>query len=78
MTPGEVILTLMICLLGALVIVIWRANRRRDRFDPKPSRDHVFRCTDGECRYVYTDDEDVDRSRCPQCGRMNESVVSWR
>jgi len=24
-----------------------------------------------KCLYVYTDDSDVDFSRCPQCGRMN-------
>ena len=36
-----------------------------------PNEDKVFRCE--ECSYVYTDDPDVDRSRCPQCGRVNET-----
>ena len=75
MTPQEIILVLMIGLLGVLGIVIWRASWRRARFDPQPSRDHVFRCAGDECRYVYTDDEDVDLSRCPQCGRMNDRVT---
>ena len=74
MTPAELTLALMCLLLGALGLVIWRASRRRARFDPQSSRDNVFRCATPECRYVYTDDEDVDHSRCPQCGRMNDRV----
>ena len=27
------------------------------------------------CGYVYTDDADVDRSRCSQCGKLNEPIV---
>jgi rubredoxin len=43
---------------------------RRKRFEPTPSEDHIFRCE--KCGFVYTDDADVDRSRCPQCGTLND------
>jgi rubrerythrin len=43
---------------------------RRKRFEPTPSEDNIFRCE--KCAFVYTDDADVDRSRCPQCGKVNE------
>ena len=46
---------------------------RRKRFEPEPTEDRVFRC-DG-CAYVYTDDHDVDRSRCPECGLFNSPFV---
>jgi len=36
------------------------------------SGDRVFRC--GKCGYVYTDDPDVDRSRCPQCRCINDAM----
>jgi TonB family protein len=35
-------------------------------------QDRVFRCT--KCGSVYTDDPDVDRSRCVQCGQLNEAI----
>ena len=41
-------------------------------FGPRPSDDRVFRCV--KCAYVYTDDPDVDRSRCQQCGTLNEAI----
>ena len=40
-------------------------------FEPTPTEDRIFRCR--RCGYVYTDDADVDRSRCYQCGQMNEA-----
>ncbi len=66
-----------IFLLLGLLLVGWSAVafywRRRDvKFDPATSRDNVFRCEG--CEYVYTDDGDVDRSLCPECGKMNHSV----
>jgi len=45
---------------------------RRRRFGPAHPEDRVFRCT--KCGLVYTDDADVDRSRCTQCGRLNTPV----
>ena len=66
-----------IFLLLGLLLVGWSAVafywRRRDvEFDSATSRDNVFRCEG--CEYVYTDDGDVDRSLCPECGKMNHSV----
>jgi len=48
------------------------AERRRRSFEPQPTEDTIFRCR--KCAYVYTDDEDVEVSRCPQCGTTNEAV----
>jgi rubrerythrin len=45
-------------------------ERRQKLFTPAASEDTVFRCE--KCNFVYTDDMDVDRSRCPHCGRINE------
>lgn len=55
--------------LGALAIY---SERRQRRFGSRPSDDRVFRCE--KCGYVYTDDPDVDRSRCQQCGTLNEAI----
>ncbi len=57
--------------LGALSVVAVYYGLRQRSFGPTRSRDRVFRC--GKCGYVYTDDADVDRSRCPQCGRVNDA-----
>ncbi len=59
-------------LIGAVVVIAILAERRRRRFEPEPTEDTIFRCR--KCTYVYTDDEDVDVSRCPQCGASNEAV----
>jgi hypothetical protein len=58
--------------LGALGTVVFLDWRRRKRFEPEPTEDHIFRCT--RCGSVYTDDRDVDVSRCAQCGTANEPV----
>jgi len=60
--------------LGLLVmgLLVLYAERRRRRFTPAPSTDHIFRCT--QCGLVYTDDSDVDRSPCPQCQVMNDEI----
>ena len=55
-------------LAGVAVIAVYYELRRRS-FGPTATEDHIFRCE--QCGYVYTDDSDVDRSRCPQCGTMN-------
>ena len=59
------------CLLGALAATAVVYGLRQRSFGPTGSHDRVFRC--GKCGYVYTDDPDVDRSRCPQCGLTNEA-----
>jgi hypothetical protein len=58
--------------LAGFALLVLYAERRRRRFNPGPGADHIFRCV--KCRLVYTDDDDVDRSRCPQCGAMNDEV----
>ncbi len=58
--------------LGALIIVGIFSELRRRRFRPTHSADRIFRCA--KCNLVYTDDPDVERSRCAQCGRLNEAI----
>jgi hypothetical protein len=58
--------------LGALCGVGVFSEMRRRRFGPAHPEDRVFRCA--KCGYVYTDDADVDRSRCTQCGKLNTPV----
>ena len=72
MSVAGLILTYVVVLLSALTGVAVYAELRRRRFEPMPSEDRIFRC--GRCGYVYTDDPDVDRSRCSQCGQMNEAI----
>ena len=56
--------------LGGIAVIGMIYEQRRRRFEPAPSEDHIFRCK--KCSFVYTDDADVERSRCPQCGTLNE------
>jgi len=72
MSVADLISTYVLVLLGALAAVGIYSDFRRRRFEPTPSQDRIFRC--GRCGYVYTDDPDVDRSRCAQCGQMNEAI----
>lgn len=72
MTVPHLILAYVVVLLAALSGLGIYAELRRRRFDPSPSEDRVFRCT--RCGYVYTDDPDVVRSRCSQCGQMNDAI----
>jgi hypothetical protein len=58
--------------LGALCALGIYSEMRRRRFWPTHTGDRIFRCS--ECGYVYTDDPDVDRSRCSQCGKLNEPI----
>ena len=59
--------------LGAICVVGIYSEMRRRRFGPTHSEDRIFRCA--KCGFVYTDDADVDRSRCLQCGKMNEPMA---
>jgi hypothetical protein len=72
MTTPQLILTYLTTVLGGLAAVVIYSEFRQRRFQPTPSNDRIFRC--GKCGYVYTDDPDVDRSRCSQCGQMNEAI----
>ncbi len=69
----EAMLTVyVVVLLAGLSTVAIYSEQRRKRFGPMPSQDRIFRCE--RCAFVYTDDADVDRSRCPQCGALNEEI----
>jgi predicted Zn-ribbon and HTH transcriptional regulator len=72
MSACALILTYVISLLAALTGLAIYTEFRNRRFEPTPSKDRIFRCK--RCGFVYTDDEDVDRSRCSQCGRMNDAI----
>jgi rubrerythrin len=68
--PG-LILTYVVVVSAGLVAAAIYSELRRRRFEPSPSKDRIFRCQ--KCGYVYTDDPDVDRSRCSQCGQNNDA-----
>jgi predicted Zn-ribbon and HTH transcriptional regulator len=72
MSSSNLIAVYLVCALTALTGTAIYAEMRRRRFDPTASQDRIFRCR--RCGYVYTDDRDVDRSRCSQCGQMNEAI----
>jgi len=60
-----------ITLAGLAGLAVYTEMRRR-RFQPTSTEDSIFRCH--RCGYVYTDDPDVDRSRCSQCGQLNKAI----
>jgi ribosomal protein L37E len=62
----------VVVLMTALVAMALYSTHRQKRFGPTPSEDRIFRCR--RCGCVYTDDADVDRSRCAQCGTLNEAI----
>jgi len=72
MTIRNMIITYLLVFSGALSAAALYSGFRRQRFGPAPSEDRIFRCL--RCGYVYTDDPDVDRSRCSQCGQMNDAI----
>jgi predicted Zn-ribbon and HTH transcriptional regulator len=72
MSIPALIFAYVVIMLVALTAAGVYSELRRRRFEPRPSEDSIFRCR--RCGYVYTDDSDVDRSRCSQCGQMNEAI----
>ena len=72
MTINELLAGYVAGLLVTLSCIGIYYERRQKRFGPTPSADHIFRCE--KCAFVYTDDADVDRSRCPQCGALNQAI----
>ena len=73
MFPDQVIFLCFVGVISLLGVFVLLYEFRRKRFEPEPTEDRVFRCQD--CAYVYTDDHDVDRSRCPECGLFNSPFV---
>lgn len=69
--PALILAYVVVLLAGITGLAIYYELRRR-QFEPTQSEDRIFRCT--RCGSVYTDDPDVDRSRCPHCGRMNGAI----
>jgi len=69
MPVETLLLYYVVSLLAGLSLLAVYYELRRKRFEPARSEDHIFRCE--KCAFVYTDDADVDRSRCPQCGTHN-------
>jgi hypothetical protein len=72
MTADALIFAYMVSLLAAISGLAVYSEMRRRRFGPSVETDRIFRC--GNCGQVYTDDADVERSRCSQCGRLNEAI----
>jgi transposase-like protein len=73
MSIPNLVLTYVVAALAGLIVAGIYSEFRRRRFEPDASEDSIFRCA--KCGYVYTDDPGTDRSRCSQCGRMNDPIV---
>ena len=72
MALHSLILTYVVVLLAGVAGAGIYSELRRRSFEPSSKLDRIFRCR--HCGYVYTDDPDADRSRCSQCGQMNEPI----
>lgn len=72
MSIEALIFAYVVSLLAALSGLAIYSELRRRRFGPASAEDRIFRCEN--CGLVYTDDVDVDRSRCSQCGRINDAI----
>jgi len=73
MSSASLIFAYVAILLAALCLLTIYSEMRRRRFRPAATEDRIFRCD--RCGQLYTDDPDVDRSRCSQCGKLNEPIV---
>ncbi|MBM3900838.1 MAG: hypothetical protein FJ379_01890 [Verrucomicrobia bacterium] len=71
-SPENLILGWTLGVLGTLTVLALWDERVRRRVGADISEDRIFRCA--QCSLVYTDDPEVDRSRCPGCGRTNIPV----
>lgn len=70
MSVQQLIIGYVLSLLAALSVLAVYSEIRSRRFGPARKQDRIFRCE--RCGSIYTDDADVDRSRCSQCGTLNE------
>ena len=73
MSINALLLGYVVILLATLSLIVAVSELRRRRFAPPTPQDRIFRCE--SCGFIYTDDPDVDRSRCSQCGTTNEPVT---
>lgn len=72
MSPPTIFLLYVAGMLAGLCGLGIYSELRKRRFHPAADVDRIFRCE--QCGFVYTDDADVDRSRCSQCGKLNEAI----
>lgn len=72
MSASYLIFFYVALMLGILAVLEITSEMRRRRFGPPRVEDRIFRCKN--CGNVYTDDPDVDRSRCAQCGKLNDPI----
>ncbi len=72
MSASALIFTYVTVLLATICGLSIYTEMRRRRFRPSGSEDRIFRCE--RCGFVYTDDPDVERSRCSQCAKLNEAI----
>jgi predicted Zn-ribbon and HTH transcriptional regulator len=72
MSIEALILAYVVSFLAGLSGLAIYSELRRKSFGPSSAEDRIFRCKN--CGLVYTDDVDVDRSRCSQCGRLNDAI----
>lgn len=72
MSHDTLLFIYVVSLLALLCLAAIYSEIRSRRFHPTEIHDHVFRCE--KCGLVYTDDADVGRSRCSQCGAMNDAI----
>jgi protein-arginine kinase activator protein McsA len=73
MSADKLIFAYLFSLLAGLSVLAIYSELRSRRFRPSRSPDRIFRCE--KCGALYTDDADVARSRCSQCGTANEAIV---
>ena len=72
MSSSEIVFFFLLIVMIGWSFLAFYMRRRDVNYGLKSSGDRIFRCK--ECDYVYTDDDDVERSLCPECGRMNSPV----
>ena len=69
MSPQYLILFFLFFHLAGGGLAAFYLRRQSADFKPEPSGDTIFECE--ACDHFYTDDSDVERSLCPECGKMN-------
>jgi len=72
MSLNSLVTAYVLSLLAAIGALAIYSELQGRKFRPSRSSDRVFRCE--KCGALYTDDSDVDRSRCAQCGTLNEAI----